>query len=275
IRDPINRMVALLPLDGGGDGDPTDPVAGANPHDARGCLAVHLDDRSAGADDLFLDAALQSARSRIRTIRRTGELRVLPDRPGLPCFASKYARPGRLRARHYDPDRNSAGAAAGPAGDRAQLCAADGDRAVLRDADGQRPGLEEPVDASGLGPVRLDRDAVWRHADRLVQRYAAACDHPDRIVAMVAVRDPDSAHRAAVARRRTEGSGRDGWRPRAVDFHLHHAAASGAADYGGDPDRDDFSAHRVRRDLRHHRWRAGPADDEYCLPDLFPGPDPV
>ena len=56
----------------------------------------------------------------------------------------------------------SARAAARPAGGRAQHRAVDGDRAVLRDADGQRAGLEEPVDASGVGPVRLAREAGRR-----------------------------------------------------------------------------------------------------------------
>ncbi len=63
----------LSPPDGGEDGHPTDAVAGANPADACGRAAVHLDDRPAGADDLFLDPALQPARSRIRTVRRPGE----------------------------------------------------------------------------------------------------------------------------------------------------------------------------------------------------------
>ena len=97
---------------------------------------------------------------------------------------------------------------------------------------------------------------VGAHADRLVQRCAAARGDPDRGLAMAAVCDPDPAHRAAVARRRAEGSGRDGRRRRAVDLHLHHAAASRAPDHGGDPDRDDLPAHRVRRNLRHHRRRS-------------------
>ena len=71
-----------------------------------------------------------------------------------------------------------------------------------------------------------------------------------------------------------EAAEMDGARAR-VDLHLHHAAASGAADHGGDPDRDDLPAHRVRRNLRHHRRRTGPADHQHRVPDLFAGPDAV
>src|SRR5579871_2069041 len=80
-------------------------------------VVVHLDDRAAGADDLFLDLALQSARPRVGTVRRPGELRIFSDRSGLPGVAAKYARAGRLGACADDPDRHSAGASARPAGD--------------------------------------------------------------------------------------------------------------------------------------------------------------
>jgi hypothetical protein len=63
------------------------------------------------------------------------------------------------------PARNSAGAVARSTRHRPQNRAADGDRAVLRDADGERAGLEEPVEASGLRTVRMDRHAVRADAD--------------------------------------------------------------------------------------------------------------
>jgi len=37
----------------------------------------------------------------------------------------------------------------------------------------------------------------------------------------------------------------------------------------------DFPADGVRRDLRHHRRRPGPADHQHRLPDLRAGADPV
>ena len=47
--------------------------------------------------------------------------------------------------------------------------------------------------------------------------YPLLVDHPDRRLAVAAVRHADPAHRAAVARRGAEGSGRDGRRQRALD----------------------------------------------------------
>jgi hypothetical protein len=81
----------------------------------------------------------------------------------------------------------------------------------------------------------------------------------------------DPAHRIAVARRGTEGSRRDGRRPCRLDFHLHHATASGAPDHGGHSDRDHLPAHGVCRDLCDHRRRTGAADHQHRLPDLLPG----
>ncbi len=55
------RMAALFASFGGVDGNQTDAIARAHAADAGGRAAVRLDDRAAGADHLFLDAALQSA----------------------------------------------------------------------------------------------------------------------------------------------------------------------------------------------------------------------
>ena len=49
-------------------------------------------------------------------------------------------------------------------------------------------------------------------ADRLVRAISAVFDHPDRRLAVAALRDADPADLAAVARRRAEGSRRDGRR---------------------------------------------------------------
>src|SRR6185437_13580635 len=171
--------------------------------------------------------------------------------------------------------RHPPGVAARSAGDRPGHRPADGDRAVLRDADGQRAGLEKSPDAPGVGPVRMAGQTGRRPADRLVHRCTAVFGDPDSVLAVAAVRDPDPAHRAAIARRRAEGSRRNGRRAGAVDLHLHHAAASGAADHGGDPDRDHLPAHRVRRNLRHNRRRTGTADHQHRVPDLLAGADPV
>ena len=56
---------------------------------------------------------------------------------------------------------------------------------------------------------------------------------------------------------------------------LHHAAAPRPPDHRRHPHRDDLSAHRLRRDIRHHRRRPGSGDDQYRLPDLPAGADPV
>ncbi len=192
-------MAVFSPDDGGGDGDTTDPGSRADIAGAGGDPAVHVDDRSAGADDLFLDAALQPARSGIGEFRRAGEFSVLSYRSGLSRVAEKHPGAGRLGARHHHCARHSLRAAAGPAGDRPQHREADGDRAVLRDADGQRAGLEESADAPGFRAVRLDRQPVRSARDRLVHRCADAGRHPDRGLAVAAVRDIDPAHRAAVA----------------------------------------------------------------------------
>src|SRR6478735_11643680 len=192
----------LLPASGeANNGNPADAASRTDAPDAGGRAAVHLDDRPARADDLFLDAALQPARSRLRNVRWAGKLPLLPHRSRVPRLAPEHAGAGRLGAGADRPARNSAGAVARPARDRPQHRAADGDRAVLRHADGERAGLEEPVDASGIRAVCLDRLGVGVDADRLVYRRAAAGRNSDRVLAMAAVRDADFAHRDAVARR--------------------------------------------------------------------------
>src|SRR5260370_73743 len=90
-------------------------------------------------------------------------------------------------------------------------------------------------------------------------------------MAVAAVRDPRPAHRPAVARQRGEGGGGHGRHPTAVLFLPHCSAAPGSRDHGRGLDPDDLSAHRLRRDIRHHRRRAGDQDDEPCLPDLCAG----
>src|SRR4051794_14153897 len=156
----------LLPASGEAkNGNPADAASRTDAPDAGRRAAVHLDDRPARVDDLFLDAALQLTRSRLGSVRRAGKLPLLPHRPRVPRLATEHAGAGRLGAGADRPARNSAGAIARPAGDRPQHRAVDGDRAVLRDADGERAGLEEPADASCVRAVCLDRLAVRVDAD--------------------------------------------------------------------------------------------------------------
>src|SRR6516164_9218725 len=99
----------LLPPTESEDGNQADAIPCAIAPDPGRWLAVHLDDRPARADDLFLDPALQPARSWLRTIRRAGEFPLLPHRSRLPGFAPEHAGPGRLGAGAHDPARHSPG----------------------------------------------------------------------------------------------------------------------------------------------------------------------
>ena len=99
-------------------------------------------------------------------------------------------------------------------------------------------------------------------ADRLVHQLSDALGHPGRVVAMAAVREPDSVDCAAIARRRAEGGGAARRRRRALLFCLHRAAAHRPRDHSRHPDRDDFPAQRVRRDLRDHHRRPGRRHDQ-------------
>ena len=200
-------------------------------------------------------------------LRRPREFDYFLTDPGLPRLAAEYAGAGRLGAGAHHPDR------------RIPL-------ALL---------LDQPV--IGRSIVRLMVIApffvmptvsalVWKNLlmhpvsglfawiATLVRRCTPIdwftdapllADHPDRLLAMAAVRDPDPADGAAVARRGAEGSGRDGRRRRAVDLHLHHAAASGAADHGRDPDRDDLPA-----DACSPRSSSPPAAARACRPPTSP-----
>src|SRR3954447_14981438 len=156
----------LLPASGQvKNGNPADAASRTDAPDPGRRTAVHLDDRPARPDALFLDAALQSAGSRLGSVRWAGKFPLLPHRSRVPRLAPEYAGAGRLGAGADRPARNSAGAIARPARDRPQYRAADGDRAVLRHADGERLGLEEPVDASGFRAVCVDRLGVRVDAD--------------------------------------------------------------------------------------------------------------
>ena len=105
--------------------------------------------------------------------------------------------------------RHSGRAADGSADLRPGHRSRDGDRAVLHHADRQRAGVEEPADEPGLGPLRMDLpirsdcpSVDWfTNWPMLVGRH-------HRRLAMAAVREPDPADRAAIARRGAEGSRR-------------------------------------------------------------------
>jgi sorbitol/mannitol transport system permease protein len=60
--------------------------------------------------------------------------------------------------------------------------------------------------------VSADIAASSGSAGRLVRAISAAFDHHHRRLAVAALRDADPAHRAAIARRRAEGSRRNGRR---------------------------------------------------------------
>src|SRR4051812_20824783 len=94
----------LLPPSGEAqDGNPADAAPCAVAPDPGRRALVHLDDRSARADALLLDAALQPARSRLRGICGPREFPLLPDRSGLPRLAPEHVGAGRLRAGADDP----------------------------------------------------------------------------------------------------------------------------------------------------------------------------
>ena len=63
-RAADGSRISLQDIAGGGDGDAANPGPRKGSADAGRRIAVHLDDRPARHDDLFLDAALQPARSR-------------------------------------------------------------------------------------------------------------------------------------------------------------------------------------------------------------------
>ena len=94
-------------------------------------------------------------------------------------------------------------------------------------------------------------------ADRLVRAVSAVLDHPHRRLAVAALRHADPADRAAVARRRADGGGRDGRRQLRQPLHLPDPAAHGPRDHRGDPDPDHLPARRLRRNPRHHQRRPG------------------
>src|SRR3979409_897789 len=96
-----------LKMTGGGDGDAANPGPRKGSADAGRRIAVHLDDRPALDDDLFFDAALQSARLRKLELRRAGEFPLLSHRSGLSDLATEYAGPGRFRARDHHPARRA------------------------------------------------------------------------------------------------------------------------------------------------------------------------
>ena len=182
-------------------------------HDgAVGAAAAGLDDRAAGDDPVVLVPALQSAEPDPRRLRRLRQLRAVLLQPGLLPGDPQHADARRRRAADHRHRRHPAGAAARPADLGPGHRPHPGDLAVLRHAAGGGAGLEEHDHASGLRPVRRHRAGLRPAADRLVRAVSAVLGHPDRRLAVAAVRDPDPAHRAAVARRRAEGGRRDGRR---------------------------------------------------------------
>ncbi len=126
------------------------------------------------------------------------------------------------------------------------------------DAAGQRAGLEEPAHASGLRPVRLD---IARSS--ACSRSTGSPQYPllsiiiivawqwlpfATLILLTALQSLDEEQKEAA-----EMDGAGVRQP----LHLHHPAASGAADHRGHPDPDDLPAHRLRRDPRHHQRRPG------------------
>src|SRR6266478_2303979 len=87
---------SFLRIPGGGDGNPADTGSRKGAADAGRRIAVHLDDRPAGDDDLFLDAALQPARLRKLELRRTGEFSIFSHRPRFSDLLAEHTGAGRL-----------------------------------------------------------------------------------------------------------------------------------------------------------------------------------
>ena len=179
-------------------------------------LLLRLDDRPAGDDDLFLVPALQPARPglRVASPASTTTATSSPTPPSSASLQNTLVLVGSVLAITIVLGVPLAllldQPVLGP-----QHRAADGDRAVLRHADGERAGLEEPADASGLGPASPgSRHSVGMQPIDWFTDCAADRHHHDRRLAMAALRHADPAHRAAVARRGAEGGGRDGRRRR-------------------------------------------------------------
>ena len=123
--------------------------------DAGGRAALHLDDRAAGDDDLFLAPALQPARSRAPASSGWRTTRYFLTDPAFLACAPEHAGPGRLGAAHHRRARHLAGAAARPAGVRPGIVRLMVIAPFFVMPTVSRAGLEEPVDASRYRAVRL------------------------------------------------------------------------------------------------------------------------
>ena len=172
--------------------------------------------------------AVQSAQPDPRRLRRLRQLRAVLRQPGLPPVDPQHADPRRQRARHHRHRRHHARAAARPADVGPGHRPHPGDLALLRHAAGGGAGVEEHDHAPGLRRLCRHFALLRPAADRLVRAISAVFDHHDRRLAMAALRHADPADRAAVARRRAEGSRRNGRRRLRQPLHLPDAAAPGA-----------------------------------------------
>ena len=95
-------------------------------------------------------------------------------------------------------------------------------------------------------------------------------DHPDGELAVAAVRHPDPAHRAAIARQRAARSLRDGRGELLESVSVHRAAASRARHHSGDPDPDDLPVVDLCRNPGDHERGSRHGFHQSDLPDLCP-----
>ena len=176
-------------------------------------IAVHLDDRPAGDDDLFLDAALQPARSRASEsfVGLENFRYFLTDPAFLTSLQNTLVLVGSVLAITILLGMPLALLLDQPVIGRSIV------RLMVIAPFFVMPTVSALVWKNLLmhpvsGLFAWIATLVRRDADRLVHRCALARRHPDRRLAMAALRDPHPAHGAAIAGRGAEGSGRDGRR---------------------------------------------------------------
>src|ERR1700688_2238342 len=98
----------MIEMTGGGGGYSADTGSRTGAADSGCRVAVPLDDRPAGDDDLLFSASLQLAGSRHRELRRVGEFPIFSDRPRLSDLAAEHPGAGRFGPRYHHPARHAA-----------------------------------------------------------------------------------------------------------------------------------------------------------------------
>src|ERR1700682_6807010 len=102
----------MIEITGGGGGDSANTRSRTGPADAGCRIALHLDDRPAGDDDLLFNASLQPAGPGYGEFRWARELSIFSDRSRVSDLPAEHPGAGRFGARHHHPYRHAAGHAA-------------------------------------------------------------------------------------------------------------------------------------------------------------------